>query len=207
MANNYDNSAWFYDRLSRLVFGRAIINAQVYLLQHIPSKSNILIAGGGTGWILDEITKLHPAGLTITYVEVSAKMMALSTKRNLGANHVKFISSAIENVYLQRDFDVVITPFLFDNFSQTTAQKVFDHLNSALKQDGLWLYADFEPTGKLWQKMLLKTMHTFFKILCGVEASRLPDVNSLFTAHDYTTVNSKTFFGDFIKAAVYRRLR
>lgn len=205
MANNYDNTAWFYDGLSRLVFGKAIINAQVYLLQHVPPESNILIAGGGTGWILDELTKLHPAGLTITYVEVSAKMMKVSAKRNIGANKVIFINSPIENIALQPDFDVVITPFLFDNFSNATAKKVFDHINVALQPDGLWLYADFEPTGKLWQKMLLKTMHTFFKMLCGIEATRLPDVKHFFTEQRYRSVKSKAFFADFIGATVYSR--
>jgi ubiquinone/menaquinone biosynthesis C-methylase UbiE len=207
LANNYDNAAWFYDSLSRLVFGKAIINAQVYLLQHIPVRSNILIVGGGTGWILDELTKLYPAGLTITYVEVSAKMMAISTKRKVGANDVTFINSAIENVILQPDFDVVITPFVFDNFSETTAQKEFDHLTSALKPDGLWLYADFERTGKFWQKILLKIMHTFFKMLCDIEATRLPHVKHLFAEQCYKSVNSKTFLSDFIRATVYSRLR
>nr|WP_294789905.1 class I SAM-dependent methyltransferase [uncultured Mucilaginibacter sp.] len=205
MANNYDNAAWFYDRLSRLVFGNAIIQSQVYLLQYLPPASNILIVGGGTGWILDEIIRLHPAGLKITYVEISAKMMAISTKRNIGANHVTFINSAVEDIVLKPDFNVIVTPFLFDNFNEQTAQKIFNHLHSSLKPEGLWLYTDFEPTGKLWQKILLKTMHTFFKILCGIEATKLPDVKHLFAKQRYKHVNSKAFLGDFVKATVYSR--
>ena len=203
MANNYDNAARFYDQLSRVVFGKAVINAQVYLLQHVPPASKILIAGGGTGWILEELTKVHPAGLKITYIEVSAKMMALSAKRNIRANEVIFINSPVEIAILPTDFDVVITPFLFDNFSQATSEKVFAHLNAALKPGGLWLYADFEPTGKLWQKLLLKSMHLFFKLLCGIEASQLPDVNLLFATRHYSLFHSKAFYGDFIKAKVY----
>src|ERR1700744_542206 len=97
MAANYDNSAWFYDRLSRLVYGKALIRSQIYLLKHIPKNSNILIAGGGTGWILEEIVKIHPSGLTITYVEVSANMMDLSKKRNVQSNKVTFIYEPVEN--------------------------------------------------------------------------------------------------------------
>src|SRR6202165_2081748 len=114
MAANYNNSAWFYDLLSRIVYGKALINAQVYLLQYIPTNSRILIVGGGTGWVLEELTKLHHSGLDITYVEVSAKMMTQSKKRNIGLNKVVFINEAIENVVLQNDFDVIITAFLFD---------------------------------------------------------------------------------------------
>ena len=207
MANNYDNAAWFYDKLSRMVFGKAIINAQIYLLQYIPPKSKILIVGGGTGWILDELTGLHPGGLKITYVEISAKMMAKSVKRNIGANEVTFLNSAIECAFIPSDFDVVITPFLFDNFSQPTAEKVFAHIDAALTPGRQWLYADFEPTGRWWQQILLKTMHTFFKILCGIEAAELPDVKSLFAQRLYEDVNSKAFFGDLIMATVYSRPR
>lgn len=205
MANNYDNAAPFYDQLSRLVFGKALVNAQLYLLQFISPASNILIAGGGTGWVLEALTKFHPTGLKITYVELSAKMMALSQQKNTGTNKITYINSAIEDVTFYSSFDVVITPFLFDNFSEQTAQKVFTHLNAALKPDGLWLYADFEPNGKLWQKALLKTMNLFFKLLCGIEASQLPEVKEHFAAQRYVPINSKAFFGNFIRATVYNR--
>ena len=82
MAANYDNSAWFYDRLSRLIYGKALVRSQVYLLRYIPAGSIILIAGGGTGWILEEISKLHPSGLKITYVEISSLGRYLRSGRN-----------------------------------------------------------------------------------------------------------------------------
>ncbi|MDB5086371.1 MAG: hypothetical protein JWR09_365, partial [Mucilaginibacter sp.] len=67
-----------------MVYGRALINAQVFLLQYVPVGVDVLIAGGGTGWVLEELAKIHPSGLQITYVEIAADMMALSKKRNIG---------------------------------------------------------------------------------------------------------------------------
>jgi ubiquinone/menaquinone biosynthesis C-methylase UbiE len=125
MAANYNNSAWFYDHLSKLIYGKALIRSQVYLLKLIPAKSRILIVGGGTGWILEEIAKIHPSGLVITYIEVAPKMVGLSRKRNAGNNEVIFINDAIENVPVRNDFDVIITPFLFDNFTGENFQKIF----------------------------------------------------------------------------------
>ena len=203
MAANYNNSAWFYDRLSRLVYGRALINAQVYLLQFIPAKANVLIVGGGTGWILDELSRVHPSGLKITYVEVASKMMACSKKRNTGSNQVVFINDAIENVSLPADFDVVITPFLFDSFTESTADKVFGHIHAALKPKNQWLYADFQLTKKWWQQSLLKIMLKFFKLICNIEADRLPDIEKRFERHNYKTVARQTFFYDFVIAEVY----
>jgi len=205
MASNYDNSAWFYDSLSKLFYGKSLINAQVYLLSFIKPNSSILIAGGGTGWILEEIAKIHPSGLKITYVEISANMMALSKKRAVGDNDVIFINSPVEEVSFAEKFDIIITPFLFDNFTGDTLQKVFDHLHPLLKTDGLWLNTDFQLTGKWWQNVMLKTMFVFFKIVCGIETSVLPDINKQFEQHEYEAIAQKTFYGDFVSSVVYQQ--
>jgi ubiquinone/menaquinone biosynthesis C-methylase UbiE len=205
MSANYNNSAWFYDRLSRLVYGKALVEAQVFLLQFIPQHSRILIAGGGTGWILDEITKLHPSGLAITYIEVAPKMMELSQKRSTGDNEVVFITEPVENVSLKTGFDAVITPFLFDNFKEETLQKVFGHLHSAIKPGGLWLNADFQLSGKWWQHVLLNSMFLFFRVICNIEASRLPEIEKQFGEHNYEAIEQKTFFGGFIVSSLYTK--
>ncbi|HWZ03025.1 MAG TPA: class I SAM-dependent methyltransferase [Mucilaginibacter sp.] len=204
MPANYNNSAWFYDRLSGLVYGKALINAQVYLLQFIPPKSNLLIVGGGTGWILDEITGIHPSGLQITYVEVAPKMIAISKTRDTGGNKVIFINDAMENVPLIDDFDIVVTPFLFDNFTQQTFQKVFTHIHPLLKPGSLWLNCDFQLKGKWWQKVLLKSMFLFFRMICDIEASTLPDIDKQFNQYGYKTIATQTFFGEFIISQVYK---
>jgi ubiquinone/menaquinone biosynthesis C-methylase UbiE len=205
MSANYNNSAWFYDRLSRLVYGRALINAQLFLLNFIPPGSKILIAGGGTGWILEEITKLHLEGLNITYVEIAPKMMSLSKKRNTGGNKVDFINSDIEDVALSADFDVVITPFLFDNFTQNNMERISVHIQACLKPRGLWLNCDFQLSGKWWQTVLLKTMFLFFRAVCNIEASKLPDIRKQFKLLGYKSIQRKAFFDEFIISAVYRQ--
>jgi len=205
MSANYNNSAWFYDSLARLVYGRALVNAQVYLLHHIPANSHVLIVGGGTGWILDELTRIYPGGLNITYVEVAPNMMVLSQKRNIGGNKITFINDAIENVALPPDFDVVVTPFLLDNFTEQTLDKVFNSIAALLKKDGLWLNASFQLTGKWWQQVLLKSMFVFFRVVCGIEASRLPGINKCFDDIGYKVVEGKVFFGEFIGARIYKK--
>jgi ubiquinone/menaquinone biosynthesis C-methylase UbiE len=205
MQANYDNAAWFYDRLSRIVYGKALINAQLYLLTHVPAKSNVLIVGGGSGWILEELAQVHPVGLNITYVEISANMMALSKKRNIGNNTVTYLNSAVQDAILSTKFDVIITAFLFDNFKADTLVKVFGQLHQNLKTGGLWLNTDFQITGKWWQDALLKSMLLFFRILCSVEATTLPDIDGQFSRNSYQVIASKNFFGDFISSKAHQR--
>jgi ubiquinone/menaquinone biosynthesis C-methylase UbiE len=204
MASNYDNSAWFYDRLSRLVYGKALIRSQVYLFKYIPAEATILIVGGGTGWILEEIAKVYPSGLKITYVEISAKMMALSRKKNAADNEVIYINEAIENVAVQNEYDVVITPFLFDNFTEQTMQKVFPHIHHTLKPGRIWLNTDFRLTGKWWQTLLLRSMILFFRIVCRIEATKLPDIEKYFEQQGYKVIDQRSFFAEFILSTVYK---
>jgi ubiquinone/menaquinone biosynthesis C-methylase UbiE len=206
MAANYDNSAWFYDRLSRLVYGKTLVQSQLYLLKYIPENSDILIAGGGTGWILEEIAKVHPSGLTITYAEISSNMMALSKKRNTASNKVAFINEPVENIEADALYDLVFTPFLFDNFTEQTLQNVFTHIHNRLKPGGIWLNTDFRPMGKWWHTLLLKSMIVFFRLICGIEAKKLPGIEKQFEQHQYQAIDQKSFFGEFILSTAYQKL-
>ncbi|WP_158995520.1 class I SAM-dependent methyltransferase [Mucilaginibacter sp. L196] len=205
MAANYNNSAWFYDSLARLVYGKALINAQVYLLKHIPKNAKVLIVGGGTGWILEELTRIHPSGLQITYVEIAPNMMALSRKRNIGSNQVTFVNDDIENIDLPADFDIALTPFLLDNFTDENLIKVFNSITVLLKPHALWLNASFQLTGKWWQRVLLKSMFIFFKVTCGIEASKLPGIDKCFEEKHFKVVEQQNFFEEFIGARIYRK--
>jgi len=207
MANNYDPIAKWYDRLSRLVFGKAQINAQLKLLEFIQPESHILIVGGGTGWILEAITKRFPQGLTITYIESSAAMMKLSKKRDIKQNKVYYINKPIEDCELDFKADFICTPFLFDNFSEATVSIVFNKLNNCLNTGGSWLFTDFtyEPgISPKWQKWLLQTMYFFFGKVSDIEATELINMQGYFDTN-YEIIFEKQYFSGFIKAVVYEK--
>lgn len=205
MAANYNNSAWFYDALSMMVYGRALMNAQEYLVEYIPAHARVLIAGGGTGRILESITRKWSQGLDIVYVEIAPQMMVLSKKRNIGRNTITYINAAIEDTILAADFDVVFTPFLFDNFTGQSFRKIFKHIAGCLKPGGLWLNCDFQLTGRWWQRVLLQSMFVFFRIICRIEGRRLSAIEQQFNHDGYRLIAGKNFFADFVMARVYTR--
>lgn len=209
MLNNYDPIARNYDWLSRLIFRKSLILSQTCLLQHIPPGSNVLIVGGGTGWILEEIAKIHPSGLSITYVEISEKMIDLARKRDIKENQVIFVNKAIENYGDLSKYDIILTAFLFDNFSPEKAGKVFGGLARVLKKEGKWLFADFhiaQNNGRWWQALLLKTMLAFFRMLCNIEAKDLAPMASIFRKNGFNEVFSYYHFSRFIKSSVFIRI-
>ncbi len=203
MPSNYDNAAWFYDSLAGLVFGQTIKKAQVFFLQAIKPGSNVLIVGGGTGWILEEISHRHPAGLSIDYVELSKNMLIHARCRFTGLNDVSFIHSDIELLPDSRKYDAIITPFIFDSFGALTTKRVFNLLVSRLKDTGIWLYTDFRKPTERWQKALLKSMYLFFRIICRLEADELPDMMDLFENSTCILLDEKRFYADFIVSRLY----
>lgn len=207
MKGNFNYIARYYDSLSRIVFGDAIVTSQRYLIQFIKPNSNILIVGGGTGWILEEIAKKHFDSLHITYVEMSQKMIELSKRRNVGRNKIVFINQAIQSADLNASFDVIITPFLLDNFSNETTTTVFKKIDEQLVGGGSWLYGDFQlpEDHAFWQRFLITLMYTFFKLMCGIEANKLPETDSLFQQGNYQKSSSKTFFHDMICSIHYQK--
>ena len=207
MSINYDKIANNYDWISRIVFGKALINAQLYLLNYIENDCDVLIVGGGTGWILEALSTMKKGGLHIDYVESSAKMMELSQKRTYSPNQVQFINMPIEKYVTSKRYDVIITPFLFDNFTIEKISLVFSLLNQMLIRNGLWLYADFtyiKSTSPFWQKILLKSMYLFFRLTANIETDKLVDMSPFF-GPTFQQVSEKVFYQKFIKAIVFKK--
>jgi ubiquinone/menaquinone biosynthesis C-methylase UbiE len=208
MHNNYDNIARHYDLLSRLVFRRSLITAQSRLLQYVQPGSTILIAGGGTGVILEELAKIHDRGLKITYVEISTKMIAIAKKKNRKQNEVQFIHKSVEEFVAEHPYDCILTPFLFDNFTEDGIGRIFKLLDAMLRPGGKWLFADFfydSSRGKLWQKLLLKIMYKFFRLICKIEATTLINMENIFEQKGYEKIYEMTYYSGFIKSIVYHK--
>ncbi|HSJ67453.1 MAG TPA: hypothetical protein VK921_07255 [Anditalea sp.] len=208
MQANYDPIAKYYDPLSRIIFGDSIRRAHQFLLEAIPSGSNILIVGGGTGWILEDIARQHNSGLNITYVEQSVKMMELSLKRDIGNNKVKFECQSIQNVILKGFYNVIILPFLLDNYTYPNIDRIIRKIESNVTEDGNWMIADFTlKTGNLWKKIMLKMMYGLLGPLCNLETYTLPDAEAFFLNNDYQVVHQDSFFSGFICSIIYQKAK
>ncbi|GLU57167.1 class I SAM-dependent methyltransferase [Dyadobacter frigoris] len=208
LTNNYEYIAGTYDWISRLIFQKSIINSQKSLAAFMISPSDILIVGGGTGGILEEITRLHPDGLRITYLDISSKMIALAKKRDIKKNEINFLQMPVESYFTDQRFDFIITCFVFDNFSNQKSKSIFNLLDNLLRVKGSWLFADFQVQkdwNRLWQNALLKCMYCFFWIVCSIEAVNLPDMDENFRQANYTIFYHRQHFFRFIQSVVYRR--
>jgi tRNA (cmo5U34)-methyltransferase len=201
--NNFDSVAGFYDQLSTMVFGTAIRRAQTTHLSDIPQGSNVLILGGGTGWLLSELSEANPT-CKVWYIDASSRMISRSKKniRN-STQEIVFIHGTENSIPVGIKFDAVITNFYLDLFPQDLCISIIHKIRSAIQTNGLWLVSDFINT-TWWHGVMLRIMYGFFRLLCGIEGSSLPPWKNLLEKNGFKEDKSGEFFGGFIKSAVFR---
>lgn len=204
---NYNRVAGCYDLLSGIVFGNTLIRSQTCLLRFVKDNDKILIAGGGSGKILEEADRSGLRGLEILYAEASAAMIRRAQKRKLSNITVQFATGAVEQMELPTGFDIIFTPFLFDNFTDEAAANLFSFLHQHLAPGGYWLYADFHvsSSSSLWKKALLQSMYAFFRLTAGVKTNRLPDTSRLFQQYAYQKVFQQWHYKRFISSEVWQK--
>jgi len=203
-SNDFNFVAPFYDFLAKTIFGKTIQTAQTHFLNRIPKDANILILGGGSGWILKEIFAIRNE-CQIHYVETSKKMIALSKKRLSKVQLEKVIFMHELDRTSNQIFDVIITNFFLDVFEKKEIENMIKLLRGLLSEDGIWLFTDFKNRNIWWQKILLKLMFTFFRLFANLESKQLYDFDELFDACGMTSLKSKSFFHKMIVSHVYRK--
>jgi ubiquinone/menaquinone biosynthesis C-methylase UbiE len=203
--NEFDRIAPFYDALKRLVFGDAIRRSVRHGVQEVSEHARVLVLGGGTGEILDDLFARCP-DCEVWYVDPSARMIAKARARCRSAS-VRFIRGTVDDVPANLLFDIILTPFLLDLFSAESLKRLISALRLRLSAGGLWIVADFIDSEKLRHRVLLKMMYWFFRLVANVEARCLADWRSLMEASGLREVRSAVFYDGFIVSTVYQRSR
>lgn len=204
--NGFNRIAPYYDSLTRLVFGNAILNSQLEFLKSIPPDSTVLILGGGTGAILPYVLRRNPTG-SILYIEASSEMLK-SAERNVLPEFtakIEFVHGTHNSLPEGMVFDVIITNFFLDLFPDSEVGTICKHLSSRLRRHGLWLVSDFVKGDKWWHEMMLWTMYRFFRFVSGITGSRLSSWDQHLLTAGMRTTASKSFFHGFIKSALYTK--
>ncbi|MBC8084152.1 MAG: class I SAM-dependent methyltransferase, partial [Hymenobacter sp.] len=120
--SGFDRVATFYDPLSRLVYGRALLRAQQFALTAglPPGAPHLLVIGGGTGRVLLEILRRRPQA-TVLYLEASPLMLdqaraGLHRHLPAAAAQVEFRLGTEVALPGRETFDGLVTFFFLDLF-------------------------------------------------------------------------------------------
>jgi ubiquinone/menaquinone biosynthesis C-methylase UbiE len=202
--NTFNGIAPFYDTIKRVVFGSEIYRSQIHFIGRLAGCDNLLMIGGGSGEILSLIQHLNP-GCRIWYVEASSRMLSMAASRisTEGSDHITFIHGTETSLPAEIRFDAVITNFFLDLFPDDRLASISRMIYSRLQPGGIWLVSDFVDGSNWWQKLLLRSMYSFFAAACGIQARTLPALEKQVCSAGMLERDSKLFYGGFIKCTVY----
>jgi ubiquinone/menaquinone biosynthesis C-methylase UbiE len=204
--------AFLYDRLARLIYGDALEQAQLSLLPYLPPQGRVLLIGGGSGWLLEQLLRTGRQ-LDILYIDAAPAMLQRAKQRFalFRQPHHCTVSFRLGNesaLQPQEQFDVINTPFLLDLFPPQRLQQLMATLAAALTPTGRWLFADFWPVQQpapLWQRFLIRSMYAFFGVVSGVKAAELPDYAFHFRELGFKELYRRSFYSGMVQAKVFER--
>ena len=204
---NFNWVAPVYDALAFIVFGRRLQQAQAVFLDTIPANASVLIVGGGTGWLLEELLrKCQPK--RVLYLEASAQMLARASRRMVRQAVLGMVEFRVgDETSLKPDerFDVILTPFVLDLFTEKTLQIYFiPQLMKVLNPGGLWLVTDFVQPPMGWQKALLWIMIRFFRLTAGIQTRQLADWQQVLAESGLICQNQEIRVGGMVSAEVWK---
>lgn len=200
--SGFDLLAPVYDRLARFVFGNSIVDAQTCNLSSIPkTHGNVLIVGGGTGWILNDLYAQNPS-VAVWYYDTSKKMIALAGT-NSRFSEIHFVQDRSLTLPEVR-FNAIITNFFFDMFSTDTTTELIRAIKPHMTASCVWLVAEFRTTHRFYQRLLLSMMYFFFRLFCRIEGSQLPSWEAAMRGLGMKRMKQELFYGGMIQSDVYR---
>lgn len=203
--NRFNWIARSYDSLVEIVFGEQLLEAQLHFLSFIKSGDRVLIMGGGSGKFLERLIKLN-SDVQILYVEASSEMISMSRKSVPAELDITFLHGTQDDIRPDCEFDVVITNFFLDLFSDDELNRVISKVSSHLRPSGIWLVTDFRRDGKLQHQILLKLMYLFFRLTGSIRVTTLPRWRETIASGGFRFLDEKLFVKEFVSSVVAKKI-
>ncbi|CAN0331203.1 unnamed protein product, partial [Hapterophycus canaliculatus] len=211
----YDRLASVYQTIEQIVFGRQLQAARTALLDELPGWQRMLILGDGDGRLLKAITKgmSIDSSQMIVSVDHSVSMLNRQKQRVAGepvSEQIEWIQTdALSFVPEPYSFDVIVTPFFLDCFTEEQLQAGLPKWVGGLHQKGQWYYVDFVVPKSGWKRLgakcLSRIMHWFFRIMTGLPNRHLLDATDHLLQCGLVREHQTLGFGGMISTEIYKR--
>ncbi len=194
MKDAYRWLAPVYSRLSRLVFGNTLQEANQWFLA--PGLEYFyVIFGGGDG----ESYRKWAEQLRGEFWEKSPAMLNLA-KKNLAGSALKFRLGEFD---LSEKADFILLPFVLDTWSDAEIEAWVNRLKGHLKPQGKVVLSDFFPPSNFLQKAVLSVMIFFFRRFAAHTRKDLPDYGYFFEKASFRKRDEKVWKNGWIRAQVW----
>ncbi len=208
----FNTIAPFYNVVSTVFSFNQIHKSQTWLLSKKMQFSKSLIMGGGDGKFLLEAMK---QGLSdqYYYIDISDAMIKLARskiEKQLPSllNSVVFICGSYQDISATGKFDLIVTPYFLDCFSEDELSIITAKLHAHLTIEGTWFFTDFNIPEDSFRtfifKNIIRLLYGIFDLFCNWELNRLPDFSKEFCKYGFTILHEKYFLGGLLVSRIYK---
>ncbi len=208
----FNKIAPFYHVVSMIFSLNRIRKSQMWLLSQNMKFSKALIVGGGDGEFLLEAMK---KGLSeqYYYIDISDAMIKLAQRKiekrlPLSLKSVIFICGSYQDIPYNQKFDLIITPYFLDCFSNDELSLVIAKLYAHLTNEGTWFFTDFNiPENKTRSyifKNIIQLLYRIINVFCDLGVNRLPDFKKEFHKYKFTLLQEQYFLGGLLVSRIYK---
>ena len=193
MSDRYFFVAPFYQRLSQVVFGKDLLEANRIFLGK--GKTSLII-GGGDGLAYRDFRE----NLKGEFWDLSEGMTRLARKNLKGSS----LSVHIGTWPGFGKFDQVYFPFVLDTMSDAEVQTLLSQIKEALNPGGEVIVSDFFAPVTWGQKVTQKVMILFFRVFTRHQRMDLPDISSLCKKAGFSLIQENFWRKGWIRAQRWR---
>lgn len=197
MSDAYGCLSRLYQPLSKVVFGRDLMEAnQAFVAENLGKKIHIIGGGDGTSY------QVFGEKLQGVYWEKSLAMMQLA-RGNLKSSalefrHGEFAPSESE------EMEVVILPFVLDTLRDEEIRALLRKIKRAIGPRGKLIVSDFYPADTFGQRILEKVMLWFFRWIAQHPRKDIPFLPYFLENEGFHLVEKRTWRKGWIFSAVYK---
>jgi ubiquinone/menaquinone biosynthesis C-methylase UbiE len=174
---NFDRIAPLYRWMEYASFGPMLARCRNAHLAALGGARCALVYGDGDGRFLARLLRLHPA-LEVDAVDSSAAMLQLLRRQTNGLARLHH-ADALAFTPPAHGYDLVITHFFLDCFSNVEIERLLDRVTPQLASGARWLVSEFAipPRGlrRVAAWAVVGGLYRAFGLLTGLAPRSLPD--------------------------------
>ena len=209
---NFDPIARPYRWLEYLSFGRWLERCRYRFLDQLGDCRHALVLGDGDGRFTARLLAAH-AGITVDAVDSSSEMLRLLTERaaRLGPDAIRRLKTAKADALTfapdHSSYDLVVTHFFLDCFTNDEAERLVARLKPHLSPDSIWLLSEFaipkrQPLAAL-ARVLVTGLYGGFRLITGLNVRQLPDYPAVLQNGGFVLGRRKLFLRGLLTAELW----
>lgn len=204
---NCDFIARWYRYAEYLTLGKALENRRREYLNRMVTAKYALLLGDGDGRFTAEFLEANRTA-RVDSLDLSKNMLKLAARRIAAlpfpAPAVRLLQADALTFPFEARYDLVVTHFFLDCFSDFQIQPLVARIARAMTPDARWIVSEFR-TPNLAAAIIVKVLYLAFRVLTGSRVQRLPDYPGALAAHGFERLASKTALGGLISSEFWQR--